>query len=267
MLGQNRSVHLESLFDKRHEGVAERRAALADAAARLSPSVLEAHTPMPDDPVAAAHAVPVPEALGALLPTGLRRGAVTGLDDDGYLAAALVGGAVAAGGSAALIGVGDLGVEAVLAAGADPERLIVVDAPARAWADAAEVLIGALDVVLLRPPGPVPDAVARRITARLRRGQARTALLAAGGSWPAPVRLRVTGPRWIGLADGHGQLAARRAAVIAEGRGTYGRPRTARVWLPAFDGSIRELTDTRALPEGPRPRLELVPGLGPPAAA
>ena len=179
----------------------------------------------------------VPQALAELLPGGLERGSVTGLDGDRYLAANLVGAAIQQAGSAALVGVDDLGIAAVVAAGAAPSRLVVVRADASSWVRAVEVLIGAVEVVLVRPPGPVPDAMARRITARLRRtAPVPTALLVAGGGFAAPVRLRVSTAQWSGLQIGHGLLEARRVSVVAERRGAGSRE--VEVYLPGADGAV-----------------------------
>jgi hypothetical protein len=57
------------------------------------------------------------------------------------------------------------------------------------------------------------------------------------GAW---LRLRVEAPRWSGIGEGFGFLTGRRVEVVAEGRGAGGRPRVARVWLPAPDGGIAE---------------------------
>lgn len=188
----------------------------------------------------------VPQALEALLPGGLPRGGVVGLDGDRYLAASLVGAAVRGAGSAALVGVDDLGIAAVLAAGASPSRLVVVRAAdASTWVKAVEVLAGAVEVVLVRPPVPVGDAVARRIVARLRRtAPISTVLLAAGAGFSAPVRLRAAGARWSGLEVGHGLLESRRVTVIAEGRA--GGSRAVEVYLPDRDGSARSAVSAAA---------------------
>ena len=190
----------------------------------------------------------VPEAIEPLLPGGLERGGVTGLDGDRYLAASLVGAAVSETGSAALVGVDDLGLAAVVAAGAAPSRLVVVRADASSWVRAVEVLVGAVEVVLVRPPTPVADAVARRIMARLRRtAPVSTALLVAGGGFPAQVRLRVAGARWSGLEIGHGLLEARQVSVVAEYRG--GGSRTVEVYLPGLDGSVQPVAPRGSLPQ------------------
>lgn len=245
-----------------------RRVALADAASRLVGVRLGAHADAGQDAesaAAASDAVAVPEPMRVLLAGGLRRGSVTALDGDGYLSAALLGAALAAGDCAALIGADDLGLEAVAAAGGALERLLLVDAGAQ-WPAALEILCGAVDVILLHTPDRVTAQTASRIGARLRRGRARTALLTVGGQWPAPLRLRVENPQWIGLQDEHGQLFGRRAAVVAEGASSYGRPKVARLWLPAVDGTVREIGDQAALPAGPRPRLTPVGDQAPAAA-
>ncbi|HEU0287400.1 MAG TPA: hypothetical protein VFR22_10180, partial [Nocardioidaceae bacterium] len=53
---------------------------------------------------------------------------------------------------------------------------------------------------------------------------------------------------WLGVGSGHGHLTARRTTVVAKGRGTAGRQRETRLWLPDPDGIVRiaseEATDT-----------------------
>jgi hypothetical protein len=225
------------------------------------------------------HGLPVPDGFAELLPGGLPRGSVVGLDDDRYLAAALVGAAVRDAGCAALIGMNELGVEAIAAAGAPLEHLVLVDVPAEAWIEAAEAMLGSVDVLLLRPPTVAGPGLVRRITARLRRGAAHTALLVAG-AWPAPVRLSVARAQWTGLDAGHGQLVRRSATVTARGQGSWSRPGSAEVWLPATDGSSQPRaaeagigvgtgsgigTGTGESAAGARRRLHLV-GSPPPAA-
>jgi hypothetical protein len=207
----------------------------------------------------AAEGLAVPEALAPLLPRGLERGGVLCVDQDRYLAASLVGTAVRSGGSAALVGLDDLGIEAVAAAGAPTSRLVVVRPDPSSWVKAVEVLIGAVEVVLVRPPAAVGDALARRITARLRRSAAvGTSLLVAGpAAFPAPVRLRVAQARWAGLEAGHGQLTARRATVVAEGRAVGGGPRSAELYLPGPDGAPHPVEATRTV-DAPAARRRLV---------
>lgn len=251
---------VENLFDQRRSGADARRAALAAAIATLPATPTGRPAAMTATPaaieetghaVAPVDALAVPEALDGLLPAGLRRGSVVGVDEDGYLTAALVAAAIADGGCAALVGAGEVGLEAVAAAGGDLERIVLVEAGER-WGAAIEVLCGAVDLIVLYGTERVTASQARRVAARLRAGRARTVLLACGPGWDAPVRLRVEDARWIGLGEAGGQLAGRRAAVLADGSGCYGRTQVAHLWLPAADGTVLEQSDPRAIPERPR---------------
>lgn len=192
---------------------------------------------------AAEQGLPVPGPLASLLPRGLERGGVLAVGSDRYLAASLVGTAVRTGGSAAVVGVDDLGIEALCAAGAPLARLVVVRTDATTWIKAVEALVGAVEVVLLRPPASVAQNAVRSITARLRRtATVDTALLVAGTvSFQAPMRLRVTKTRWSGLDAGHGQLTARWATVVADGKATGGVAHAAEMYLPGADGAVHAI--------------------------
>lgn len=208
-------------------------------------------------------ALAAPAALERLLPHGLPRAGVTGVDGDRYLAAALIGAAVADVGVAAVIGVPDLGVEAVVAAGAPLHRLVLINAPGAAWLDALDTFIGAVDVILVDPPGPVSNALAQRITSRLRRGAGRTALL-AGGAFPAPLRLAVSDTRCIGLASGRGQFDRRQATVTAHQASDASEPARVRLLLPGPGGLPQPLAAADTAPN--RRHLHLVAGSGHQAA-
>lgn len=252
-------VSVENMFDR---SVDARRTALNAAIASLPTA--RAGAPVLVAPQ--AHAEPdtdlggrellVPGALEGLLPVGLQRGSVVGVDGDGYLTAALVAAAVAGGGCAALLGAGEVGLEAVVAAGGELERIVLVEAGER-WGAALEVLCGAVDLVVMYGQARVAPSQAQRIAARLRSGSARTVLLATGPGWSAPVRLRVEDARWIGLGEAVGELSGRRTAVVAEGAGYSGRAHVAHLWLPAADGTVREQGDPGAIPARPR-HLRLV---------
>lgn len=248
------------MFEQGRAGAAARRAALAAAVASL-PTTRSGHagsaavaalapTETPDA-IVAPEALAVPEPLDGLLPAGLRRGSIVGVDGDGYLTAALVAAVLADGGSAALVGAGDVGLEALAAAGGDLERVVLVDAGEQ-WGPALEVLSGAVDLIVLYGRQRVGSSQVQRIGARLRSGRTRSVLLTAGSGWQAPLRLRVEGARWVGLGQTGGQLAGRRAAVVADGAGHYGRSQVAHLWLPAADGTVREQGDPRAVPVRPR---------------
>ena len=59
------------------------------------------------------------------------------------------------------------------------------------------------------------------------------------GDWEgAQVRLIVTDQEWTGIGAGHGRLRARRARVVADGRGAAVRSRAQWLWLPGPDGSV-----------------------------
>ncbi len=242
------------MFDARRVGADARRAALAAAVASLPPASTSdpaGHAGGSTEVPGRAGALAVPEAFEGLLPAGLSRGSVVGVDGDGYLTSALVAAVLADGGSAALIGAEELGLEAVASAGGDLERIVLVEAGDR-WSAALEVLCGAVDLIVMNGRERPAPSQARRIAARLRAGAARTVLLAAGQGWDAPVRLRVEGARWIGLGDAGGQLAGRRAALVAEGAGRYGRAQVAHLWLPAANGTVCQQSDPRAVPARPR---------------
>jgi hypothetical protein len=121
----------------------------------------------------------------------------------------------------AVVGVPELGVLALHDAGLDLTQGMWVDAPGRHWATATATALDSVAVTLLRPPGPVPDRIARRIGAALRRTGAR---LLVAGPWPgAAATVQVTNSSWAGIDQG--LLRRRRATVTRTGRGA---PRSAR---------------------------------------
>ena len=133
-------------------------------------------------------------------------------------------------------GMPGLGIVAAAEAGVEPGRMMLVPEPGPRWAEVAATMLDACEVVLLRPPGRAPAQARRRLeTAACRSGAA----LIVAGTWDgAPVRLHVTRQQWDGICDGYGRLRARRAEVIAEGRGALVRPRRAWLWLPGPDGKV-----------------------------
>lgn len=103
------------------------------------------------------------------------------------------------------------------------------------WATVVEALLDAVDLVLVRPPGPVAPGIQRRLAARARdRGSVLVQVGGAAGAWAeAPDLVVASGDaRWVGLGDGHGHLRARRVRVTVAGRRAAHRPRSADVWLP-----------------------------------
>jgi hypothetical protein len=176
--------------------------------------------------------LPVLPALRGVLP-GLRRGQVVAVDGSGALATALAAGVSADGGWCAAVGMPDLGVLAAVAMGVDPQRLLLVDEPGERWPEVVATMLGAIELVLLRPPVSPSAVHVRRLTAHARR---HGAVLVVTGPWDgAQVRLRVASSLWTGLSDGHGHLRGRRVQVVAEGKGP---PRKAWLWLPGPDGTV-----------------------------
>jgi hypothetical protein len=181
--------------------------------------------------------LPVLPALAPLLPGGgLVKGTPVAVDRPGALCLALAAGASQAGLWCGIAGMPDLGMVAAAEMGIELARVMLVPEPGRRWAEVAAVMLGACEVVLLRPPGRVPAALRRRLETAARKSGA---VLIVAGEWEgAPVRLRVDRQRWDGAGDGYGRLRARRADVVAEGRGGLARPRRAWLWLPGPDGTV-----------------------------
>ncbi|MGH8825943.1 MAG: hypothetical protein ACRDVN_15910 [Jiangellaceae bacterium] len=177
--------------------------------------------------------LPVLPALRGLLP-GLRRGQVVSVDEVGALATALIAGASEGGAWCATVGLPECGILAAAGSGVSLDRLILVDEPGQRWAEVVAVLLGAVEVVVLRPPARPSVTEVRRLSAFARRHGA--VLVVAGVPWEgAQVRLRVVSSVWTGLGDGHGHLRSRRVRVVAEGKG---RPRAEWLWLPGPDGAV-----------------------------
>lgn len=193
--------------------------------------------------------LPVAATFDGLLPwSGLRRGAtfaVTGAAATS-LALALAADASKAGSWCAAVGLPSLGLLAAVEAGIELARfpMVAASSTGREWASVVAAVVDALDIVLVRPPGRVGAADARRLTARARERGA--VLVSVGAPWEgADVRLDVREVAWHGLGRGHGHLRARRVDVIAEGRGAAARPRRASLWLPDADGELRRAADRR----------------------
>jgi hypothetical protein len=189
--------------------------------------------------------------LRSLLP-GLRRGQVVSVESAGTLSSALAAGVSAEGAWCAVVGMPEWGVLAAAGMGLDPERLLLVDEPGQRWPEVVATLLGAVEVVLLRPPVSPSAVVVRRLTAYARR---HGAALVVTGQWEgAYLRLRVASSLWTGLDDGHGHLRGRRVQLVAEGKGP---PRAAWLWLPGPDGRV-SVADLAAVEVGDEGGAEAV---------
>lgn len=198
-----------------------------------APSLREAALGEVTRPVSLAgeQVLPVLPALQGLLPGGvLRRGSTVAVVGSTSLALALAAAPSATGSWCAAVGLPSLGLVAVAELGVTLDRLALVREPGESWPSVVAALLDALDVVVVRPPGPVRSSHVRRLAVRARE---RGAVLVAACSWEgADVCLGVTGSEWHGLGSGHGHLRSRRLEVTSRGRGAAARPRHAGVWLP-----------------------------------
>ncbi len=181
----------------------------------------------------------------------LRTGGTYQADDLG-LALALVAGPSAAGAWCGVVGMPDLGLEAAAELGVELTRTVLVPEPGELWLEVLAALVDVAQVVLVRPPARVTEAVASKISARLRK---RGAVLVACGEWPrSEVRLSAGEPRWVGAGRGEGRLRARE--VVLEARRGAAPPRRAAVWFPALDAPLRRVEP------GPAPAVDLGPDVG-----
>ena len=181
-------------------------------------------------------ALPVLPALAGLLPGGLPRGTSVATSRWGLLCLALAAGASAGGAWTALVGLPLAGVTAAAEVGLDPGRMLLVPDPGTNWLQVVASLLDGCELVLVRPPGRPSAQLRSRLAATLRRSGG---VLVVAGDWDgAQARLAVARQEWVGAGDGHGRLRARRALVVADGRGPAARPRAQWLWLPGTDGSV-----------------------------
>ena len=197
---------------------------------------------LPGQPVVAgADVLPVLPALHGLLPAGgLQRGSVVAVGSWSMLCLALVAGASADGAWCAVAGLPQFGVRAAVDAGLDPDRLLLISAPGAGWPQVVAALLDGCEIVLLRPPQQPSAQLRRKVESAVRRYGG---VLVVAGDWDgAGTRLRIARQEWTGIGSGHGRLRARRAQVIADGRGAWVRPRMRWLWLPGPDGSVTAVT-------------------------
>lgn len=174
--------------------------------------------------------------------------------DNASLALALLAAPSRAGGWTAVIGAGDLGIEAAAEMGVDLTRTVLVPHPGEHWLEVTAALVDVVPMLLLRPPmgvtQRVTQQVASRIGARLRK---RASTLLVWGDWPgSEARLSLTGSVWYGAEAGHGRLRSRQVTVACQ-RGTAPARRTT-LWLPAADAPIRRIEERESEPGRPEAR-------------
>jgi len=163
------------------------------------------------------------------------------------LALALLAGPSRGGAWCAVVGMPDFGVEAAAELGVVLERTILVPEPGEAWLEATAALVDVASLVLVRPGGRVPEGVAAKMSARLRK---RGAALVALGPWPrAEAAAQILAPRWTGLGRGEGHLRARE--VVVEVRRGAGPPRRTTLLFPGADGLQHAPVANPVAPPGP----------------
>jgi len=184
----------------------------------------------------------LPPLRGLLAAGGLPRGHVVATGTWGLLCLALAAGASHAGAWCAVVGLPSLGVLAAADLGLDPGRLLLIAEPGGSWPQVVASLLDGCDLVLLRPPDRPSAQLRRKLEAVARR---HGSVLLVAGEWDgAQARLRVARHEWAGLGAGHGRLRARKAEVVAEGRGT--RARSQWLWLPGHDGAVTTVAKAAA---------------------
>lgn len=175
----------------------------------------------------------------------MRRGttvAVGPLPGGCSLALSVAGAVTGRGGWAAAVGMPSLGLVAAAELGVDLRRLALIPEPGERWPAVVAALVDGFDLLLVRPPGRIRAADARRLTARIRERGAVMVVLDAP-AWPESPDIRLSaGPAvWEGLGQGHGLLRCRRMEVVAGGRRIGGRQRHRQIWLPAPGGGMADV--------------------------
>lgn len=209
------------------------------------PAISAAVTPLSQLTPASERAIEVEPALSGLLPDGgLRRGCVvtcTGVAARS-LALSLAARPIDAGAWLAIVGVPDLGIEAAIEHGIDPERVVAVaSGPAADWAERLVAAADGFEMLLTSPP-PDAERYVRKLRQRLTaRGNVllavRSGRVAGGPQLGADVELSTSGATWVGIGHGHGRLMARRITIRSSGR-RVPRPVALDCWLPGHDGRI-----------------------------
>lgn len=195
-----------------------------------------------------APSLPVVPALKSLLPQGLRRGSTVSVEGSVSLLLAMVSAASADGAWCVLVDLPPISAEAARDLGVELSRLPLVPATGASWVAVVGALLDAFDIVVARAPERCSDSERRKLTARGRqRGAVFVPFLTGGMRWPhADLSVAISPGAWTGIGDGYGRLTGRQVTVTVTGRGSAGRPRSCRLWLPSADGGV-ESADTERL--------------------
>jgi hypothetical protein len=136
---------------------------------------------------------------------------------------------------AAVVGVDDPGVVAMVDLGIDLRRVLFVPRPRGAWAESSADLLDGVDLVVVRAPARPAHGAARRLSDRVReRGAVLIALAEPTSAWPLPadVTLEVNDAEWRRDA----RLVERRLSIRVGGRGDVARHGRYDVILPTSTG-------------------------------
>lgn len=184
-----------------------------------------------------SRSIPTHPAIAELLPGGaLQQGAAYSVEGSAMLLMTLLAAPSAAGMWCAVVGVPEFGIEAAQHLGVDLDRLVLVPHPGDQWLAVTAAVADIMGIVVTRPPKRAADSTVARLSARLR--QRGTTMLVLG-TWPhTEAMLSLSASQWHGIGVGHGRLRARQATVTVTDRMT-GRPRSARLWLPDTDETVR----------------------------
>jgi hypothetical protein len=204
----------------------------------LSPELLASVRPVS---LAKTRTIPLGDPWRGLVPEGgLRRGSTVVVEAPVglgglSLALSLVSEASTRGHWAAVVGVDDPGVVAMVELGIDLRRVLFVPRPRGAWAESTADLLDGVDLVLVRPPSRPGVGSARRLMDRVReRGTVLVALSEPRTPWPLPADLffRVTQAEWVASS----RLDARYLTVHVSGRGALSRGAEHVVVIPNRQG-------------------------------
>lgn len=198
----------------------------------------------------------LPSPLDELVPErGLRRGSVVAVEGPAAtsLTLALAAELTGTGSWVAFVGVPEVGLLAASELGVDLARCLVVHLDdVRLWAEAVAALVGAIDLVVVRPPSGVRQRDVRRLAARAReRGTVLVRLPGGDEVLATDRRFRTSSSSWTGLDRGRGRLVARRVRVDRGDRtGGAGR-RAVELWLPGPDGRVAPVLPVGEEPASP----------------
>lgn len=164
------------------------------------------------------HWLPLPHALQSIVPHGaLRRGSTCSVTGSTVVLVQMASALARDGLWTAVVAQPDLGLAAVVEAGLDPARLVLVPDPGPAAAEVVAAVIDGFDVVVVGRCEALSPRDRRSLSGRARH---RGATLLSSTPWPgAEVSLEVVDRAWTGIRE-VGRLTGGRVLVRGDGRGS-----------------------------------------------